>query len=122
LPNSSLCLQRAQHYTQEDFTVTATGTTTIAFDTTLAGGFLHLDDVSVTHLGPEPSELSMNGSNIIVLPARTLNWTGASGSEFANALNCDDSTDGLDPAVVSPGTLDAASITGDGTITGSGTV
>ena len=49
-------------------------------------------------------------------------WTGASDGNFANALNWDDVTDGLDPASRPPGATDLALITNGGTITGTGTV
>jgi T5SS/PEP-CTERM-associated repeat protein len=53
---------------------------------------------------------------------RTLAWTGASGSAFADAGNWQDLTDYLDPATAAPGIGDAASVAGSGTIRGPGTV
>jgi len=70
----------------------------------------------------QTSELYVSGPDVIVLPSRTLDWTGTVDGDFADAQNWNDVTDGLDPAVTAPGTLDAASITNGGTISGSGTV
>jgi hypothetical protein len=56
-------------YTQEDFTVTATGTsTTIEFEGNSSGAEWPLDDVSVTDLGPtapEPASLLLMGSGLL---------------------------------------------------------
>ena len=53
---------------------------------------------------------------------RTLVWTGASDTNFANALNWDDVTSGLDPATGAPTAIDTAEfINGSGVITGTGT-
>jgi hypothetical protein len=56
-------------YTQEDFTVTATGTsTTIAFVVESNAGVDDLDDVSVTDLtssAPEPASLVLLGSGLL---------------------------------------------------------
>jgi hypothetical protein len=56
-------------YTLEDFTVTASGTsTTIQFDGESNGGAWVLDDVSVTDLGPsapEPASLVLMGTGLL---------------------------------------------------------
>jgi hypothetical protein len=56
-------------YTQEDFTVTATGTsTTIQFGGRTTGNFWSLDDVSVTDQGPatpEPASLLLMGTGLL---------------------------------------------------------
>ena len=51
--------------------------------------------------------------------AATYVWTGAQDTNFANASNWNDITDGLNPAASAPGAQDTAEfITGGGTITG----
>ena len=61
-------------YTLEDFSVTATGTsTTIAFSTTGSGGGSAIDDVSVTDLGPatpEPASLLLLASGLLAIAWR----------------------------------------------------
>ena len=58
----------------------------------------------------------------LVEPARTLDWTGASSTDFASAANWDDLTNSVNPAVNPPYSTDtAAFLTLGGTITGSGT-
>jgi collagen type I/II/III/V/XI/XXIV/XXVII alpha len=52
--------------------------------------------------------------------ARSLVWTGAAGSDYADPNNWDDTTDGLNPAASAPGGGDTASIATSGSITGSG--
>jgi hypothetical protein len=61
-------------YTQEDFTVTATGTSTaIEFDGGTHGGAWELDDVSVTDLGPsapEPASLLLMATGLAAIAWR----------------------------------------------------
>ena len=58
----------------------------------------------------------------LVEPPRTLAWTGALGTGFANAADWDDLTNGADPAVNPPNSTDTAVfLTSGGTITGNGT-
>jgi T5SS/PEP-CTERM-associated repeat protein len=53
--------------------------------------------------------------------ARTLVWTGADGSNYSDPNNWNDTTDGLNPAVAAPGSLDTVTIDTSDTISGSGT-
>jgi collagen type I alpha len=54
---------------------------------------------------------------------RTLVWTGANGTNFADAANWNDITYTLDPATTAPSAVDTILVdTGGGTITGAGTV
>ena len=56
-------------------------------------------------------------------PPRTLSWTGAKDTTFANAGNWNDTTNTLNPALLAPNSADAAQfIGGGGTITGTGSV
>ena len=97
-----------------DWAASVTENSFDAFDTP---GVLH------TVTGNDLTELDAIGWNLTGVSslARVLDWTGASDSDFANALNWNDTTDGLDPAVIAPGTLDLATIANGGSITGSGT-
>ena len=70
---------------------------------------------------PLNSQLYTAGSDVRILPVRTFDWTGASDSNFANALNWDDTTDGANPAATAPGTIDIGVLTNAGSITGTGT-
>jgi hypothetical protein len=70
---------------------------------------------------PVTTELLAAGSEIEVVPVRELVWTGASNTAFANALNWNDTTEGLDPAAAPPGNADLATIVNAGTVTGNGT-
>jgi hypothetical protein len=66
-----------------------------------------------------------NGAEVVsILPveSRTLVWTGALGGDFADPLNWNDTSDGTDPAVSPPGSIDVAAFTNaGGVITGGGT-
>src|SRR6185312_12966330 len=63
------------------------------------------------------------GGALTDLPFRTLAWTGGEDTNFANANNWDDPSNGLSPAVTAPGTADTAQLlTVGGTITGTDTV
>ena len=55
-------------------------------------------------------------------PARDLVWTGAADTNFTNAADWNDTSNGLNPAAAAPGGADTAQfLTGGGTITGTGT-
>ena len=68
-------------YTLEDFTVTATGTsTTIEFSSAAQGGGWSLDDVSVTDLGPstpEPASLVLFATGLLAIAWRFRRGTRA---------------------------------------------
>jgi T5SS/PEP-CTERM-associated repeat protein/uncharacterized repeat protein (TIGR03803 family) len=63
-------------------------------------------------------ELSNTGFQV----GRTLVWSGASGTDFANPLNWDDTTSGLNPSALAPTAIDTVEFNGGGAVTGSGTV
>jgi fibronectin-binding autotransporter adhesin len=71
---------------------------------------------------PTTSQLLGSGSDIRVVPLRQLTWTGASDSDFGNALNWNDTSDNLNPAASPPGPDDFASLSNAGSITGDATV
>ncbi len=71
---------------------------------------------------PTSSQLLAIGSDIRVVPIRELDWTGAGGNAFGNALNWNDVTNGLNPAASAPGITDLASLTNAGSVTGGATV
>jgi collagen type I alpha len=68
--------------------------------------------------GSQPS--SSDGNNGFVIGAgRTLVWTGATDNNFANALDWNDTTDGIDPASEAPNPADTTQfINSGGSITG----
>jgi collagen type I alpha len=60
-------------------------------------------------------------STINVLPGRSMIWTGANSADFADTLNWNDATDGINPAASAPGSADVATFTsGSGSISGTG--
>ncbi len=68
------------------------------------------------------SAVSTSGGLEDVFP-RTLDWSGATSTNFGAASNWDDTTDNLDPATAAPDALDTAEFNGNGgLITGSGSV
>jgi len=69
---------------------------------------------------PQTNQLLASGSTIRVVPLRDLTWTGASGNNFGNAQNWNDTSDGLNPAASAPGSSDLASMTNAGSIVGTG--
>jgi hypothetical protein len=73
------------------------------------------------YLGALPEEVITVTGSVVAVP-RTLIWTGASDTNFANALNWNDTTSGLDPATLAPTKLDTAEFNNGGDIiTGTGT-
>ena len=102
-------------------TVTLAGTVSAGETIVFAGtnGVLNiLDPISFagTIQGQGPTDQ-------VNIAARTLIWTGAQNTDFANAFNWDDVTDSLNPASTPPGVLDTAEfLAAGGTITGTGTV
>ncbi|WP_158932493.1 choice-of-anchor D domain-containing protein [Acidisphaera sp. S103] len=72
------------------------------------------------YLGALPDEV-ITVTGTVVLPPRTLVWTGAGDTNFANAANWDDRTLGLDPATLPPSAKDTTEFNGiGGGITGTG--
>ena len=68
------------------------------------------------------TQIDVLGFNTNIPTSRTFDWTGASNSDFGNALNWDDVTDGINPAATPPGATDLAFVNNGGAITGTGTV
>ncbi len=68
------------------------------------------------------TQIDVLGFNTDLSTPRTFDWTGATNSDFGNALNWDDVTDGINPAATPPGAADLAVVNNSGTITGTGTV
>ena len=68
------------------------------------------------------TQIDILGFNTYVSTSRVFDWTGASNSDFGNALNWDDVTEGINPAATPPGAADLAVVNNGGTITGTGTV
>ena len=69
---------------------------------------------------PQTSQLQAIGSEIRVVPLRDLAWIGGNGTSFGNALNWNDTSDGLNPAASAPTSSDQVSISNAGVITGNG--
>ncbi len=66
-----------------------------------------------------PEVLTVTGT--VVAPARTLDWTGATSTNFSTASNWDDTTLGLDPATTAPTANDTVAFDSiGGGITGAG--
>ena len=68
------------------------------------------------------TQIDVLGFSTEVSAPPTFDWTGASNSDFGNALNWDDVTDGINPSATPPGAADLAVVNNSGTITGTGTV
>ncbi len=92
----------------------------ISLSTSTAGAFSETITLSATgsnssgYSGPLTEVLTVTGT--VVLPVRTLVWTGANNTNFANPLNWDDTTLSLDPATFAPDPADTVDFDGNGGI------
>ena len=87
--------------------------------TLAAGGPLTFDLAGV----PTSTVLMASGDEVMVVPPPQFAWTGAQNTNFADAPNWNDVTDGLNPATMPPGATDIAQFTSNGgTISGTGSV